>query len=251
MTKRCGNFILDARYKYTFNEIAKMTGLHRVTIARLLTDDGRAKLEAELLDARPVRAPHRIEIKPYVPWELAVDEIFLKRKRKYITIIDREVSRLIDILATNGRSTSVVLDEFFETADNEEHYPEADIVITPARITMDMCYAYREYFYEKFPKTKIVLDRWHVDSALTRRFKKILNEKKKWYAIGSGLDVRFETTSLSPFQVKILYKKFANIHWRTAKQGDTSSPREELRKLLLGYPHIISGWEYRQRFDEI
>ena len=224
-----------------------MTGLHRTTVARLLTDEGRAKLEAELND-KSVGTSHKKEIKPYVPHELAIDEIYLTRRRKLITLIDRELSRLIAIIETNRRGTARALDKFFTVADDDG--VGGDIKVTPSRITMDMCISYRKYFSKRFPDAKIIIDRWHVEKSLTKRFTKILNEKREWRAIGSGPNVKFETKRLQPRECGILYTKFSNIYCETAEQGEIPR-KEKLRQLLLGRPHMISAWEYRQRFDEI
>ena len=251
MTKRCGDFILEARYRYTFTEIAKMTGLHRTTVARLLTDKGRAKLEAELAEGN--QAPSRFQnvIKPYVPEEIAIDEIYLSPKRGLITIIDREFSRLVGVLEANKANAARALKEFFDTADNILRHPDGDIEVIPDRVTMDMCRVYRRFFYKKFPNTKIVVDRWHVEKLLGKRFETILKDKKKWLAISSRTSVAFGTTPLRPRENDVLFTKFAEISVATEEQSDGLLPRESLRQLLLGYPHIISAWEHWQRFNEI
>ena len=56
---------------------------------------------------------------------------------------------------------------------------------------------------------------------------------------------------MRPRENDVLFTKFAEISVATEEQSDGLLPRESLRQLLLGYPHIISAWEHWQRFNEI
>ncbi len=266
ITEKCHEFILASRYKYPRTEIARMTGLHQSTIGRILADDNMTKSEGQLLDPSRAGASEGKEFRRYVPGDLAIDEVYLGRGRKFITLVDREESRLVDILETEGTRAAdhAALDRFFKSADNVKHFPPTeykgeiicegdDIEITPERITMDMSYVYRGYFSckKRFPGARIVLDRWHVEQALGKHFRKILAKNKRMRpdVYSPGTNVEFKELQL--YQNSILYAKFANVNRDSAKGGDGSSPREKLGQLLLSSPHIIPAWEHRQRFHEI
>ncbi len=266
ITEKCHEFILASRYKYPRVVIARMTGLCESTINRILAEADGAKLEGQLSDIAPACVPEEIQIRRYVPRQLAIDEIYLGRK-KYITLVDREKSRLLDILETEGtrEADCAALDKFFDAADKVDHIVhegddgeiyEVDLDLPLDRITMDMCYVFRDYFKnrpDRFPKPEIVLDRWHVEKALTKRFTKILAKNIGMQADGppSGTGAEFEALGLQSRVNKVLRAKFANICRKTATKGDDSPSLEKLRRLLLAYPQIIPAWEYRQRFNEI
>ncbi len=264
LTEKCHEYILAIRYRYARVEIARMTGLHQSTVTRILSANDVEKSEAQLSGTTPVCTSNNIQIKRYVPSELAIDEINLGR-RKYITLIDRSNSRLLDILETEGteKSDCAAIDRFFEVADNVEYYSAMEFEgelhegieyeVTPNRITMDMCHTYRSYFYKRFPESKIVIDRWHVEKAFTKRFRKILTRTLGMRAEGllPCHGVEFGSARFHAHKNSVLYAKFANICPKAATKDDGSAGLNKLRRLLLAHPHIIPAWEHRQRFNQI